>query len=86
MVYESRFIGGPHRVLFFWHYVGNRSLTLLSIAINNLNLNDLETGMKGFIRDKLLKVKLLADRFTFEPEITAEAARVRSSSYEVPVS
>ena len=86
MVYGSRFIGGPHRVLFFWHYVGNRSLTLLSNAINNLNLSDMETGMKGFIREKLLKLKLSADRFTFEPEITAKAARARWRIYEVPVS
>ena len=86
MVYGSRFMGGPHRVLFFWHYVGNRSLTLLSNAINNLNLSDMETGMKAFVREKLVKLKLSADRFTFEPEITAKAARARWRIYEVPVS
>jgi len=86
MVYGSRFMGGPHRVLFFWHYVGNRLLTLLSNAINNLNLSDMETGMKGFIREKVLKLELSADRFTFEPEITAKAARARWRIYEVPVS
>ena len=65
MVYGSRFSGGPHRVLFFWHYVGNRFLTLLSNAITDLNLSDMETGMKGFVRDKLMQLTLSADRFTF---------------------
>ncbi len=86
MVYGSRFLSGPHRVLFFWHYVGNRLVTLLSNAISDLNLSDMETGMKAFVRDKLVALKLSANRFTFEPEITAKAARARWRIYEVPVS
>jgi glycosyltransferase involved in cell wall biosynthesis len=86
MVYGSRFLGGPHRVLMFWHYVGNRMLTLVSDMMCNLNLTDMETGMKAFRRDKLVTLKLSADRFTFEPEITAKAARARWRIYEVPIS
>ncbi|HEY6419322.1 MAG TPA: glycosyltransferase family 2 protein [Candidatus Binataceae bacterium] len=86
MVYGSRFLGGTHRVLFFWHYLGNRLVTLLSNAISDLNLSDMETGMKAFVREKLMELKLSGDRFTFEPEITAKAARARWRIYEVPVS
>lgn len=86
MVYGSRFLGGPHRVLFFWHSVGNRLLTLLSNAVSDLNLSDMETGMKAFRREKLVALKLSADRFTFEPEITCKAARARWKIYEVPIS
>lgn len=86
MVYGSRFLGGPHRVLFFWHYLANRFITLLSNAISDLNLSDMETGMKGFVRDKLLQLHLSADRFTFEPEITSKAARSGWRIYEVPIS
>jgi glycosyltransferase involved in cell wall biosynthesis len=86
MVYGSRFLGGPHRVLFFWHYVGNRFITLLSNAISDLNLSDMETGMKGFSRDKLMQLKLSADRFTIEPEITAKAARAKWRIFEVGIS
>src|SRR5882757_2384918 len=86
MVYGSRFLGGPHRVLLFWHYLGNRFLTLISNLLNTLNLTDMETGMKAFRRDKLAELKLSADRFTFEPEITAKAARARWRIYEVPIS
>jgi glycosyltransferase involved in cell wall biosynthesis len=86
MVYGSRFLSGPHRVMFFWHYVANRSVTLLSDMISDLNLTDMETGMKGFVREKLIALKLTANRFTFEPEITAKAARARWRIYEVPVS
>jgi glycosyltransferase involved in cell wall biosynthesis len=86
MVFGSRFLGGPHRVLFFWHYLGNRFITLLSNAISNLNLSDMETGMKAFSREKLTKLKLSANRFTFEPEITAKAARSGWCIYEVPIS
>ncbi len=86
MVYGSRFLGGPHRVLFFWHFLGNRMLTLASNMMSNLNLTDMETGMKAFRRDKLAALKLSADRFTFEPEITAKAARARWRIYEVPIS
>jgi glycosyltransferase involved in cell wall biosynthesis len=86
MVYGSRFLGGPHRVLFFWHYMGNRFLTLLSNLMCNLNLTDMESGMKAFRRDKLATLKLSADRFTFEPEVTAKAARAGWRIYEVPIS
>jgi len=86
MVYGSRFLGGPHRVLLFWHYVGNRMLTLASNIISDLNLSDMETGQKAFLRDKLMQLRLSADRFTFEPEITAKAARARWRIYEVPIS
>jgi glycosyltransferase involved in cell wall biosynthesis len=86
MVYGSRFLGGPHRVLFFWHYVGNRMLTLISDMVCNLNLTDMETGMKAFRRDKLMMLKLGANRFTFEPEITAKAARAKWRIYEMPIS
>lgn len=86
MVYGSRFLGGPHRVLLFWHYVGNRFITLLSNAISDLNLSDMETGMKAFVREKLMQLRLSADRFTFEPEITAKASRAGWRIYEVPIS
>lgn len=86
MVYGSRFLGGPHRVLFFWHYVGNRLLTLLCNALSDLNLSDMETGLKAFRRDKLARLKLSADRFTFESEITCKASRAGWSIYEVSVS
>ncbi len=86
MVYGSRFLGGPHRVFFFWHYLGNRLITLLSNAISDLNLSDMETGMKAFVREKLIRIKLSANRFTFEPEITSKAARAGWRIYEVPIS
>ncbi len=86
MVYGSRFLGGPHRVLFFWHYVINQGLTLFADALCNLNLNDMETGMKAFRRDKLAALTLTANRFTFEPEITVKAARAGWRIYEVPIS
>lgn len=86
MVYGSRFLGGPHRVLFFWHYLANRFITLLSNIVSDLNLSDMETGMKAFVRDRLLQLHLSADRFTFEPEITSKAARARWRIYEVPIS
>jgi glycosyltransferase involved in cell wall biosynthesis len=86
MVYGSRFLGGTHRVLFFWHYVGNRLLTLFSNILSNLNLSDMETGMKAFARAKLVELKLTANRFAFEPEITVKAARAHWRIYEVSVS
>jgi len=86
MVYGSRFLGGPHRVLFFWHFVGNRFVTLVSNMVSDLNLSDMETGMKAFVREKLVALKLSANRFTFEPEVTAKAARAGWRIYEVPIS
>jgi len=85
-VYGSRFLGGPHRVLFFWHYAGNRFLTLFSNVVTNLNLTDMETGAKAFRADALRKVTLRQDRFGFEPEITAKLARIGARIYETPIS
>ena len=86
VVYGSRFLGGPHRVLFFWHYVGNKFLTLLSNVLNNLNLTDMEVGYKVFRREFLDRLDLKSDRFGFEPEVTAKIARSRPRLYEVPIS
>ena len=86
MVYGSRFLGGPHRVLFFWHYLINQALTMFANALCNLNLNDMETGMKAFLRERLSALTLTANRFTFEPEITLKAARAGWRIYEVPIS
>jgi glycosyltransferase involved in cell wall biosynthesis len=85
-VFGSRFLGGPHRVLFFWHSLGNRWLTLLSNMFTDLNLTDMETGYKAVRRELLQKLRLRADRFGFEPEITAKLARARARIYEVPIS
>jgi glycosyltransferase involved in cell wall biosynthesis len=89
VVYGSRFIGESHRVLYFWHYVANRVLTLLSNMFTNLNLTDMETCYKVFRREVLEGVQLKSDRFGFEPEITAKIARRRAKPwriYEVPIS
>lgn len=87
VVYGSRFKGeGPHRVLFFWHYVGNRILTTISNIFTNLNLTDMETGYKVFRRDILSKIELKEKRFGFEPEITAKVARLGCRVYEVGIS
>ncbi len=87
VVYGSRFMGSEaHRVLFFWHYVGNRFLTLLSNAFTNLNLTDMETCYKLFRAEVLRKVELREDRFGIEPEITAKMARVRARIYEIGIS
>ena len=86
VVYGSRFLGGPHRVLFFWHYVGNLALTLLSNALSNLNLTDMETGYKAFRRAILDDLTLRSNRFGFEPEFTVKIARRRLRVYEVPIS
>ena len=85
-VFGSRFLGGPHRVLFFWHYVGNKALTLLANMINNVNMSDMETCYKAVRRDVLSKIKLESDRFGFEVEIAAKLARLKARIYEVPIS
>ena len=85
VVFGSRFLGGPHRVLYFWHYVGNRFLTLLSNMFNNLNLTDMEVCYKVFRRDVLQQLTLKCDRFGFEPEVTAKVAKLGVRIYEVPV-
>ena len=74
VAYGSRFLGGLHRVLFFWHYLGNRFLTLLSNVLNNLNLTDMEVGYKVFRRQLLDQIQLKSNRFGFEPEFTAKVA------------
>jgi glycosyltransferase involved in cell wall biosynthesis len=88
VVYGSRFIGERHRVLYFWHYVANKFLTLLSNMFTNLNLTDMETCYKVFRREVLQGVQLKSDRFGFEPEITAKVARRKPSwrIFEVPIS
>jgi len=86
VVFGSRFLGGPHRVLNFWHFAGNRLLTLLSNVCTNLNLTDMETGYKAFRREVLQGIDLESDRFGFEPEITAKLARLRCRIYEQPIS
>jgi len=87
VVYGSRFIGGgPHRVLFFWHSVGNRALTLLSNMLTNLNLSDMEVGYKVFRAEVLKGIELKSKRFGFEPEITIKLAKKRCRFYEVPIS
>ena len=85
-VYGSRFLGGPHRVLFFWHYLGNRFLTLVSNVFTDLNLTDMETCYKVFRAELLRRLELRCDRFGFEPEVTARLAHAGCRIYEVPIS
>lgn len=86
VVYGSRFLGGPHRVLFFWHYVGNKILTMLSNLTSNLNLTDMETCYKVFKKEILNKIKIKSKRFGFEPEVTIKFAKLKCRIYEVPIS
>jgi glycosyltransferase involved in cell wall biosynthesis len=86
VVYGSRFLGGPHRVLLFWHSVGNKIVTTLSNMLTNLNLTDMETGYKVFRAEVFKKIKIETNRFGFEPEITAKVARMGCRIYEVPIS
>ncbi len=87
VVYGSRFQGGrPHRVVYFWHMVGNRFLTLLSNMLTNLNLTDMETCYKVFRRDALADILIEEDRFGFEPEITAKVAQSGCRVFEVGIS
>lgn len=87
VVYGSRFVGSdPHRVLYYWHYVGNRVLTALSNAFTNLNLTDMETCYKVFRGDLIRGVDIKEQRFGFEPEITAKIARLGVRVYEVGIS
>ncbi|HYS06117.1 MAG TPA: glycosyltransferase family 2 protein [Candidatus Dormibacteraeota bacterium] len=86
VVYGSRFGGETHRVLFFWHYVGNRFLTTLSNMFTNLNLADMETCYKVFRADLLKRLRLRSNRFGFEPEFTLKVARLGCRIYEVAVS
>lgn len=86
VVYGSRFLGGPHRVLYFWHYLGNSFLTLLSNMVSNLNLTDMETCYKVFKKEVLDSIDLRENRFGFEPEVTIKIARENYRIYEVPIS
>jgi glycosyltransferase involved in cell wall biosynthesis len=86
VVYGSRFQGaGPHRVVYFWHYVGNRMLTLLSNMLTNINLTDMETCYKVFRRDLIQSIDIREHRFGFEPEITAKIARCQARIYEIGI-
>ncbi len=87
VVYGSRFLGsGPHRVLYFWHSVGNRLLTFLSNCLTNINLSDMETCYKVFRREIVQAIPIEEDRFGFEPEITVKVAKRRLRIYEVGIS
>jgi len=87
VVFGSRFMGGrSHRVLYFWHSVGNRILTLASNMFTNLNLTDMETGYKAFRREIMQGIRIEENRFGFEPEITAKIAKLRCRVYEVGIS
>ncbi len=88
VVYGSRFMGGkPHRILFFWHSIGNKFLTMISNVFTNLNLTDMESGYKLFKREIIQSIHLKENRFGFEPEVTAKIARVKDVRiYEVGIS
>jgi glycosyltransferase involved in cell wall biosynthesis len=85
-VFGSRFLGGPHRVLYFWHSVGNGVLTLLSNMLTDLNLTDMETCYKMVRADLMKQLDLRSERFGIEPELTARLAQARARIYEVPIS
>ncbi len=86
VVYGSRFSGGPQRVHYFWHYVGNKFLTLLSDVFTNLKLSDMETCYKVFRKEVLQQIRLESNRFGFEPEVTAKIAKGNWRIYEVSIS
>jgi len=86
VVYGSRFLGSrPHRVLFFWHSLGNRALTFISNCLTDINLSDMETCYKAFRREVIQAIPLKEDRFGFEPEITVKIAKRRLRIYEVGI-
>src|SRR5207237_9219552 len=87
--FGSRFLGGPHRVLYFWHSVGNKLLTMYSNMLTNLNLTDMETcykAMRGDLAREVILPKLTTDRFGFEPEVTARLAQAKARIFEVQIS
>jgi len=86
VVYGSRFLGGPHRVLYFWHYVANKLLTFVSNALYNVNMTDMETCYKAFTAETLKKIRIKSKGFDFEPEITAKVCKMKCRIYEVPIS
>jgi glycosyltransferase involved in cell wall biosynthesis len=85
-VYGSRFLGGPHRVLYYWHYVGNKLLTFLTNVLYNVNLSDMETCYKVMRADLFKKLNLTSDRFGIEPQITAQIIKRNARLYEAPIS
>jgi len=86
VVFGSRFMGGaPHRIVYYWHYMGNKLLTTISNMFTNINLSDMETCYKMFRREILQKIELKENRFGFEPEITAKVAQLRCRIYEVGI-
>jgi len=85
-VYGSRFLGSPHRVLYYWHYVGNKMLTTISNIMTNLNLTDMETCYKVFKREIIQSVDIKSNRFGVEPEITQKIANMNVRIYEIPIS
>lgn len=86
VVFGNRFHGGAHRVLYFWHMLGNRVLTTLCNMVTNLNLTDMEVGYKVFRAELLKRIRIESDRFGFEPEITVKVAKLQCRIYEVPIS
>jgi glycosyltransferase involved in cell wall biosynthesis len=87
VVYGTRLVGGrPHRVLYFWHYMGNKAVTTLSNMFTNLNLSDMEVGYKVFRAEVLKGIKISSNRFGVEPELTAKVAKAGWRVYEVPIS
>ena len=86
VVFGSRFLGGPHRVMFFWHYLANKALTTMSNMLTDLNLTDMETGYKVFTKKVLDQLTFKCDRFGFEPEFTSKIAKLNFRIYEVPIS
>jgi glycosyltransferase involved in cell wall biosynthesis len=85
VVFGNRFHGGPHRVMYFWHYAANRFLTLLTNVLTGLNLSDMEVGYKVFRAGVLSRITLKSDRFGFEPEVTVKVAKLGCRIYEVPI-
>jgi glycosyltransferase involved in cell wall biosynthesis len=87
VVFGTRFSGGgAHRVMFFWHYLGNKTLTLFSNALTNLNLTDMEVGYKVFRAEVIKRIRVESERFGFEPEVTMKVAKMGCRVYEVPIS
>lgn len=85
VVYGSRFLSGPHRVLLFWHFIGNKLITLIADILYNINLSDIETGYKMFSSSLLKSIKFSSNSFGFEAEFTAKVAKKRCRIYEVPI-
>jgi glycosyltransferase involved in cell wall biosynthesis len=85
VVFGNRFHGGAHRVLYFWHYMANKFLTLVTNILTNLNLSDMEVGYKVFRADVVRRLTLTSERFGIEPELTIKAARLGVRIYEVPI-